>query len=84
MYFPTIQVKRPQMLRGLQPGQWIDYEGRRGRYMGRTGVVVWIAWGSTATKRFAQFAAAFRAQRDRKPFVANWDKIGDGGIHRIC
>jgi hypothetical protein len=70
MYFPTIDIKRPQMLRGLQPGQWIRYEGARGRYMGRLGGVVWIAWGSSATKRFHIFAAAFRAQRDRKPFKA--------------
>jgi hypothetical protein len=74
MYFPTIHIKKPQMLRGLRPGQWINYEGSQGRYMGRIGMTVWIAWGSTATHRFKQFAAAFRAQRDRKPFVANWDK----------
>jgi hypothetical protein len=83
MYFPKIVVKRPQMLRGLRPGQWIEYEGATGRYMGRVGCTVWIAWGSTATKRFAQFAAAFRAQRDRPPFRPNWDRMSDGGIHRI-
>lgn len=74
-YIPKVIVKRPQQLRGLQPGQWIEYEGSTGRFMGRGNATVWIAWGGTARKRFAQFAAAFRKERDRKPFVANWETM---------
>lgn len=84
MYFPKIIVKRPQQIRGLRPGQWIEYEGATGRYMGRIGCVVWIAWGGAATKRFAKFAAAFRKQRDRAPFqLSPSRRLDDGGIHRI-
>jgi hypothetical protein len=45
---------------GLQAGQWIKYNGAKGRFMGFRNGTVWIAWGSTATKRFATFAKAFK------------------------
>lgn len=71
LYLPKIKVTRPQQLRGLHPGQWIEYEGVTGRFMGRLGMTVWIAWGGAARKRFATFAKAFHAQRNRPAFVSN-------------
>jgi hypothetical protein len=62
-YQPTIRTSNPESLSGLQAGQWIDYEGVTGRYMGRTKASVWIAWSGTARRRFPAFAAAFRANR---------------------
>lgn len=67
-YLPTVKVTHPQLLTGLRPGQWIDYDGAKGRYMGRTGSTVWIAWGGTARKRFHIFAAAFRKEMARRSF----------------
>lgn len=58
---PIIRTNAPETLAGLQAGQWIDYEGTRGRYMGHNGRTVWIAWSGAARKRFPQFAAAYRA-----------------------
>jgi hypothetical protein len=60
LYSKKIFVRQPQDLRGLIPGQWIDYEGATGRYMGRTKMTVWIAWGRTATHDFKTFADAFK------------------------
>jgi hypothetical protein len=54
-----IHTDAPETLSGLQPGQWIDYAGTIGRFMGMRNGVHWIAWGATARKRFATFAAAF-------------------------
>lgn len=59
-YQPTIRMNRPETLKGYQPGQWIDYEGSRGRYMGARNGVQWIAWGKTATVRFTVFARVYR------------------------
>lgn len=58
-YLPTISTDAPETVRA-QPGQWISYQGARGRYMGvsRAGNV-WIAWADTARKRFAKFARVF-------------------------
>jgi hypothetical protein len=58
-YQPAIKTSAPHELRNLQPGQWIDYDGARGRFMGVRRGSHWIAWGGTATKRFARFAAIF-------------------------
>lgn len=58
-YQPAIKTSAPETV-VAQPGNWIDYEGAIGRYMGRRNGCVWIAWGSTATKRFQQFAAIFK------------------------
>lgn len=58
-YQLTIITDAPETLDGLQPGQWIAYGGARGRFMGHRNGCAWIAWGSTATKRFHRFAAAF-------------------------
>lgn len=60
-YQPAIATNAPETLRGLQPGQWINYNGAAGRYMGQRHGVQWIAWGATARKRFARFAAVFNA-----------------------
>jgi hypothetical protein len=46
-----------------QPGQWINYNGARGRYMGYRRGIYWIAWGTTATRRFQRFAAIYREQK---------------------
>ena len=59
-YVPMIHTSNPELLSGLQPGQWINYEGAKGRYMGRKNGCVWIAWNGTAAKRFHIFARAFR------------------------
>lgn len=60
-YRKTVRVNKAEDIRDLQPGQWIDYDGARGRFMGIRNGVHWVAWGSTATKRFATFARAYRA-----------------------
>lgn len=57
----AIKTSNPHDLKGLQAGQWIDYEGTQGRYMGRRNGTVWIAWGGTARERFSVFAQAFKA-----------------------
>lgn len=59
-YRPTIRTSDPETVRA-QAGQWIDYQGALGRFMGRRNGVVWIAWGDTARKRFQRFAATFNA-----------------------
>lgn len=58
-YVPMIHTNAPESL-DCQPGQWIDYEGARGRFYGRAGGVTWIAWGATARRRFPRFAAVAR------------------------
>lgn len=58
-YQPAIATSAPERLE-CQPGQWINYNGAVGRYMGRRKGTVWIAWGATARKRFPAFAATFR------------------------
>lgn len=60
-YVPAIATDAPESLRGLQPGQWINYQGAIGRYMGQRNGCQWIAWGATARKRFVKFAAVFNA-----------------------
>lgn len=59
-YQAAIRTNRPEMLRDLQPGQWIDYAGAKGRWMGERKGVKWIAWGATASKRFSAFANAYK------------------------
>lgn len=62
-YLPTVATRDPHNLPDtLQPGQWIDYAGARGRWHGRARGVVWIAWGATARRRFATFARVARAR----------------------
>jgi hypothetical protein len=56
----TIQTDSPELLRDLQPGQWIDYQGTQGRYCGIRHGCVWIAWEGTARNRFARFVSAFK------------------------
>ena len=60
-YRPTIRTDKPETI-SAQAGQWIDYNGALGRFMGRRRGVVWIAWGATARHRFPAFAAAFAAR----------------------
>lgn len=62
MRFATrIETDRPETLQSLQTGQWIDYQGARGRWIGRSGATIWIAWGgSTAGSRWARMVAAYR------------------------
>jgi hypothetical protein len=60
-YLPTIATNAPEALAGLRPGQWISYDGTRGRFMGVKNGCAWIAWGSTASRRFSTFAAAYKA-----------------------
>lgn len=63
-YRSRIKTSAPETLGGrIQPGQWIDYEGSRGRFMGWRNGVIWIAWGQAATHRFTTFAAAFNRRR---------------------
>lgn len=59
-YQSAIKTIRPETLHSLQPGQWIDYAGTKGRWMGERRGVQWIAWSKTATHRFRQFANAFK------------------------
>jgi hypothetical protein len=61
-YVRAIVTSEPDKLAQLQPGQWIDYAGARGRYMGERNGCKWIAWGSTATRRFSRFAATFKGK----------------------
>jgi hypothetical protein len=66
-YLPMVRTSTPEALTGLQPGQWINYDGSLGRFMGLTPASIWIAWEGTARKRFATFAAAFnKNERSRK------------------
>lgn len=58
-YAPAIRTSAPETVKA-QPGQWINYEGTRGRLMGQRNGSSWIAWGKTATHRFPAFAAAFQ------------------------
>lgn len=58
-YAPTIRTNSPETVKA-QPGQWIDYQGTRGRYMGSRNGSSWIAWGRSASHRFPAYAAAFR------------------------
>jgi hypothetical protein len=52
---------QPETLQGLQTGQWIDYQGSRGRWIGRSGATIWIAWGgSTIGSRWVRMVAAYR------------------------
>lgn len=61
-YLPAVATSAPETLADLQPGQWINYNGAQGRFMGRTRGTVWIAWGATARKRFARFASAYHGR----------------------
>ena len=60
-YRSTICTATPELLNYLHPGQWIDYDGVKGRYMGRRNGTVWIAWGKTAKcrDRFRVFADCY-------------------------
>jgi len=60
-YQKTIHTSRPETLAGLTPGQWINYDGTIGRYMGVSPHgTIWIAWGVTATRYFKGFANAYK------------------------
>ena len=59
-FAPAIRTSTPETV-VAQPGQWINYEGTRGRYMGRRNGFSWIAWGRSATHRFARFASIYHA-----------------------
>lgn len=72
-YLPTISTTAPETLDNLQPGQWIEYNGVKGRYMGRRNGSVWIAWGATARKRFGAFADAYK--RERHPLRVKVEEI---------
>lgn len=50
-YLPTVRTSDPAALTDLQPGQWIDYNGSRGRYYGRRNGVMFIAWTRAARGR---------------------------------
>lgn len=58
-YLPMIETDAPETL-SAQPGQWINYQGARGRFYGRSRGTVWIAWGKAATHRFPTFARVAR------------------------
>lgn len=62
-YRATVETSAPETLRDLQRGQWIRYDGARGRFMGWRNGVIWIAWGRTATHAFERFADAFHDGR---------------------
>ena len=60
---PALKTTRPETLinvPGIQPGQWIDCQGVKGRWMGVRHGTIWIAWGRSATHTFSTFAKAFR------------------------
>jgi hypothetical protein len=65
MYFPTIKTAFPRRLTGLATGQWIDFQGARGRYVGRGKKTIWIAWGKVACdpKLFKIYCDAFKNRR---------------------
>ncbi len=61
---PAIATNCPEALalKGLiKRGQFIDYEGTRGRYVGNRAGVVWYAWGK-CNKKFAKLCEAFDTQ----------------------
>jgi hypothetical protein len=65
MFTATVHTSAPETLSGrhLRRGQWIDYDGAIGRWVGVTnGGIIWIAWGNVARKRdmFRTICAAFR------------------------
>lgn len=60
-FAPTLHTAAPETV-SAQPGQWIDYQGARGRYAGRSPAgVVFIAWSRAARgPRFRQFRECAR------------------------
>lgn len=60
-YTAAVKTDAPETL-SVQPGQWIDYQGARGRFYGRSRGTVWIAWGKAATHRFSTFANVAKEQ----------------------
>jgi hypothetical protein len=60
-YQPTIVTDTPDTLHGLPVGQWINYDGVKGRFVGWRNGVLWVAWGITASRHFKQFAEAFKS-----------------------
>lgn len=60
-YQSAIRTDRPETLDNLQIGQWVDYEGILGRWVGRRAGVVWIAWAGSARERFPRFVQAYKA-----------------------
>lgn len=73
-YRRAIKTSAPETLGGrIQPGQWIDYEGAKGRFMGWRRGVIWIAWGATARNpwRFRSFSQAYaRSLNPLNPQIA--------------
>lgn len=65
-YTKAVTISSAAELRGLHAGQWIIMDGTRGRFMGFTANSVYVAWGTTATKRFKKFAAVFKANAATK------------------
>jgi hypothetical protein len=63
-YAPAICTDKPETI-SAQPGQWVNVNGAKGRYMGRRNGCIWIAWGTTATQRFPRFAAIFHGNPSR-------------------
>ena len=55
----AVKTSKPETLRGLQSGQWIDYEGAKGRFVGVRHGIIWIAWGKSATSYFTTFVRAY-------------------------
>ncbi len=61
-YTKAVSFSAARELQGLQPGQWVLLDGtQRGRFMGFKNGTVWVAWSTTATKRFSKFAEAYKA-----------------------
>jgi hypothetical protein len=64
LYQSKVKTSKPETLAGLQSGQWIEYLGNTGRYMGTRNGVIWIAWTRYARgKGFHQFARAYKRNR---------------------
>ena len=64
---PAIKTNCPEALAfggKLKRGQFIDYEGTRGRYVGNRAGVVWFAWGRCNAK-FKTMCEAFDTQTIR-------------------
>lgn len=61
-YAAAIRTDSPELVDGPR-GQWINYQGARGRFCGRRDGVTWIAWGRTATHRWAAFVEAFKGTK---------------------
>ena len=65
-YTTAIKTSTPETIEGVQPGQWINYDGARGRFLAVRNGVVWIAWGRTATHNWPRFVEAYKRGGQRK------------------